>query len=128
MATVPERPLAMNHWETAVSEDRTVYYDHCYHTKRFLNKDEARKSGESSSSVRKKRKKRSKSSSFEESALTVQKEKSKTGDSPCREKSEFAAIHHERALNAGKLNKPDRGRQWRKKRFKKVCRKDKSFE
>lgn len=126
MATAPDTPLAMNDWEIAVSEDRTVYYNNCYHQKRFLNKDEARKSGESSCSGRTKRKKRLKSSSSEESALTVQKERSKTGDSPCREKSEFAAIHHERALNAGKLNKTDRGRRWRKKCFNKVCREDKS--
>lgn len=29
---------------------------------------------------------------------------------------DFAAVHHERALNAGKLNR-DRGRRWRRKNF-----------
>ena len=128
MATVPDRLLAMNHWEIAVSEDRTVYYDHCCNTKRFLNKEYVTKASESPRAARKKRKKRSKSSSSDESGSAVEVKTKKTGDSPCKQKSEFAAIHHERALNAGKLNKTDRGRRWRKKRFNTFCQNDKSLE
>ena len=128
MAIVLDRPLAMNQWDSAVSEDRTVYYDHCYNTKRFFYQDNTQsRGGENTCTAHKRRKKRSKS--CDETGSAVDKNVNETAaDSSSTEKSEFAAMHHERALNAGRLNKTDRGRRWRKKVFNKIHREDKSFE